>query len=414
MKKIFFMTVAAVAMMFVASCQKVVVSFMNSSEGYLSFDEFSLGLDIEVETKASVASGGYTVIVLDAEGTEVLRKTYAEVKNSNDKISLQAGNYTLVARSTYEEVPVAEFEQPVYAVEKPFTIVAAQTTSIGELTCTLAQCKVTVAYSDEFLASVTGAGSTKVTVTAGHSLTYALNADRTYDLSAGYFAVNGNTMEVVFSGNIDGKSQKMTKVFTGVTARQWRQIKFINKKNEQGEATFDIVIQDLISDATLNDNLLADEIILGDDPEAPKGDGGITLTLDHEAGCDPEINDLLNVQIVPVSVRDMSIKLRATVPAGVKKFTVDISTDNNAFAAAVAAAEATHLDLINPKEANMIIFDVVPFPHGADLVGQTDIPFDLSTAQDAIVSYKGRHTFNMLIVDNDGCRKEIPVVMVVE
>ena len=412
MKKILILTVAVVSMVF-SSCQKTAVNTFKG-DGFLSFSEFSLGLDEEVVSKASPASGSYTVIILDAEGAEILRKSYSEVKNNGDKISLPAGNYTLVARSTYEEIPFAEFEHPVYATEKNFSIVAGETTTVGELTCTLAQCKVTVAYSDEFLSTVTGAGSTTVTITAGYPLTYALNADMTYDRSAGFFAVSGSTMEVVFSGNIDGKSQKMTKTFTGIAAKQWRQIKFVNKKNEQGEATFDIVIQDLISDATLNDNLLADESVLGEDPDAPKGDGGITLALDYEAGCDTEITDLLNMQIVPVATRDMSIKLRATVPAGVKKFTVDISTDNNAFAMAVAAAEATHLDLISPKEANMIIFDVVPFPYGADLVGQTDIPFDLSAAQDAIVNYKGRHTFNMTIVDNDGCRKEIPVVMVVE
>lgn len=412
MKKILILTVAVVSMVF-SSCQKTAVN-TSKGDGFLSFSEFSLGLDEEVVSKASPASGNYTVIVLNAEGIEVIRKSYSEVRNNGDKISLPAGNYTLIARSTYEEIPYAEFEYPVYAAEKNFSIVAGETTTVGELTCTLAQCKVTVAYSDEFLSTVTGAGSTTVTITAGYPLTYALNADMTYDRSAGFFAVSGTTMEVVFSGNIDGKSQKMTKTFTGIAPKQWRQIKFVNKKNEQGEATFDIVIQDLISDATLNDNLLADESVLGEDPDAPKGDGGISLALDYEAGCDTEITDLLNMQIVPVATREMSIKLRATVPAGVKKFTVDIETDNNAFAMAVAAAEATHLDLISPKEANMIIFDVVPFPHGADLLGQTDIPFDLSAAQGAIVNYKGRHTFKMTIVDNDGCRKEIPVVMVVE
>ena len=413
MKRIFILMLSAVAMLFAASCQKTAVN-TPKGDGYLSFSEFTLGLDEEVDTKATAAGGGYSVIILDAEGKEVMRKSYAEVKNNNDKISLTAGQYTLVARSSYEEVPVAEFETPVYAVEKPFSITAGETTVIGELVCTLAQCKVTVSYSDEFLASVTGPGSTKVTVTAGYPLEFALAADGSYDRSAGYFAVNGSTMEVVFSGSVGGKSQKMTKTFTGISAKQWRQIKFINKKNEQGDAVFDIVIQDLISDSILNDNLLAEETIIGDDPDAPKGDGGITLALDYEAGCDPEITDLLNMQIVPVATREMSIKLRATVPSGVKKFTVDISTTNQGFATAVAAADATHLDLINPSADNMIIFDVVPFPHGAELVGQTDIPFDLSAAQSAIVSYKGVHTFTMTIVDMEGCRNQIPVVMVVE
>ena len=192
------------------------------------------------------------------------------------------------------------------------------------------------------------------------------------------------------------------------------QIRFVQKVNEQGEATFDIVIQDLISDETINNDLTASEDILGEDPDAPKGDGGISLALDYEAGCDPEITDLENMVIVPVSERDMKIRFKATVPGGVKKFNVNIASTNNAFVAAVSAADAINLDLISPSAANAIIFDVVPFPHGNELLGQTDIAFNLDTAQDAIVNYKGVHTFTMNIVDNNGCRNQIPVKMIVE
>ena len=109
------------------------------------------------------------------------------------------------------------------------------------------QCKVTVSYSDDFLASVTGEGKTSVEVTAGYPLDYQLSANGTYDQSAGFFAVNGNTMKVEFKGIINGKAAKMTKTFTGIAPKQWRQVRFVQKTNEQGQATFDIEIVDLIS-----------------------------------------------------------------------------------------------------------------------------------------------------------------------
>jgi hypothetical protein len=221
-------------------------------------------------------------------------------------------------------------------------------------------------------------------------------------------------MTVVFKGSINGQTKSQTKTFTNVAAKQWRQVRFIQKINQQGEATFDIVIQDLISDETLNNDLAVNEEIIGEDPEAPKGDGGITLSLDYEGGCDHEITDLENMLIVPVEVRDMKIRFKATVPAGVKKFTVDISSTNGAFVAAVQAADAINLDLVSPSAANAIIFDVVPFPHGQELLNQTDIAFNLDTAQDAILNYKGVHTFTMNIVDNEGCKNQIPVKMIVE
>lgn len=415
MKKTILLVCAAVSMVLFAACQKTAVNG-KAGNGYLSFAEFSLDVDDAIETKAAVAaSGNYTIIIFDAEENEVLSTTYTDVKNNGDMISLTAGTYTLVARSSVEDVPTAAFEQPVYGTSSSFSITAGEVTTVGELTCTLLQCKVTVSYSDEFLASITGAGSTKVAVTAGYPLEYALNADATYDQSAGYFAVEDEcTMEVIFSGSIEGKTQKMTKIFTGISAKQWRQVKFVKKTNEQGNATFDIVIQDLIDDATLNNVIDGEEVIIGDDPDAPKGDGGITLELDYASGCDEEITDLNNILIVPVETRDMAIHFKAIVPDGVKKFTVDIASTNSTFVNAVAAAEATNLDLINPTEANNVIFQVVPFPHGEELLGMTEILFDLSAAQDPILNYAGSHTFTMNITDNNGCKNTIPVVMVVE
>lgn len=411
MKKIFILLTAAAALFSAASCQKSPVEAKDY--GYLSFGEFSLGLDEAVETRAA-ANGNYVVIVTDSEGKEVVNTTYGALLEDGDyQITLPAGDYTLEARST-KDIPVAEFEQPVYGTSKEFSITAGETTYVGDLVCTLLQCKVTVSYSEEFLASVTGAGKTTVNVKAGYPLEYVLNANGSYDQSAGYFAVEGNTMTVVFSGNIEGKSQKMTKSFTNIAPKQWRQIKFIKKVNEQGNAVFDIVINDLVDDETLNNSLVIEEETIGEDPEAPKGDGGIKLELDYEAGCDPEITDLENIVIVPVATRDMAMRFRATVPNGVKKFNVQIDSDNDSFLSAVDAAKARELDLINPLPDNDIIFQVVPFPHGQELLGQTDISFNLDAAQDAITIYPGRHTFKMVIVDQTGCKKEIPVVMVVE
>ena len=413
MKKNIIIAFASAALVLFASCQKTPISAVQGV-GTLSFSEFTLGLDETVETKAVAASGNYTITIIDSEGNEVEKKTYDEVKNNDYKLTLTAGSYTLVASSSADEVPLAAFEQPVYGVSKEFTIAAGMTTSIGELVCTLQQCKVTVSYSDDFLKMVTGQCSTKVTVDPEQPLEYALNADKTYEQSAGYFAVTGSTMTVVFKGDIEGSSKSMTKVFSNIAPKQWRQIKFIPKVDEEGNATFDIVIQDLISDATLNNAVDPKEEIIGEDPDAPKGDGGITLAPDYEAGCDSEITDLENILIVPVATRDMAIRFRATVPNGVKKFNVLIDSDNESFLSAVDAANARELDLINPLPENGIIFDVVPFPHGQELLGQTDIAFNLDAAQDAITIYSGRHTFKMIIVDQTGCKNEIPVVMVVE
>ena len=413
MKNKLILTAASAALMLFASCQKSPVS--SEENGYLTFGGFSLEVDEALVTRADNAGDNYSISILNSDEQTVLTKTYAEVKGNNNKISLPAGSYTLVARSLAVDVPVVSWENPIYGTAKEFSIEAGQVTEIGNLICTLLQCKVTVAYSDEFLAAITGDGTASVEVTAGYPLDYKLNANGTYDQSAGYFAVEeGSTMTVVFKGNVEGKTAKMTKTFTGIAAKQWRQIKFVQKKNEQGQATFDIVIQDLISDATLNNNINASEDKIGDDPDAPKGDGGIKLEFDYADGCDTQLTDLNNMVIVPTSERVMTIKLKATVPNGILKFNVDIESSSEAFKLALAAADAFNLDLINPKPAHDVIFQVVPFPHGPALSGETEVAFDLSAAQSAITAYPGTHTFQMTIVDNTFCSKTIPVTMIVE
>ena len=101
----------------------------------------------------------------------------------------------------------------------------------------------------------------------------------------------------------------------------------------------------------------------------------------------------------------------AVVPNGVRSFTVDIASDNADFMGALDVVGGAHVDLVNPSELAMGIFDIVPFPHGAELAGMTVVPFDLSAAQSPILAFKGNHTFKMNVQDKEGCKKEVIVVM---
>ena len=194
----------------------------------------------------------------------------------------------------------------------------------------------------------------------------------------------------------------------------------------------DIVISDLISDEILNNDFIAEEDVIGDDPNAPEDDGGIRLLLAE--GCDPTITateddivldgdgnqinstGVINIPIAPLAEdgsTTMAILFEAEIPAGLAELTVDITTDSPDFAGAVAVANASHIDLVNPT-CDPLIFDVVPFPHGDAIRGENNIRFDLSNAQKAIVAFPGHHVFVMTIVDADGKTKKNVITMVVE
>ena len=386
MKKIFYIFLAAV-MVLAVSCKKDNFNYGKGDRtGTLSFDGLSIEVSDEVHkvtTKAEAAGDDYTLFLYDNAGKLVWQKTYQEVRGGGD-VSLPVGDYSLEARSTSADVPNAKFNAPVYGATKDFAIKAGVTTTLGSITCKLLQAVVSVGYNEDFLKSVTGDGAATVELAAGYPLEYKLeysNGNPTYDHSMGYFAVNGNdaTIALVFKGSIDGKTQRMRATITNVKAQDWHVVTIIKKVDASGNASFTVEIDGLVEDAELNGELISTSVY----------DITKTVTV-PETGAFP-------------------LTMTAKIPNGVRKFTVDIASTNADFINSVNSVGGTTLDLINPSEAAMGVFDIVPFPHGAELSGKTEIEFDLSDAQAPLLAFKGTHTFTMNVIDNKGCRKSIPI-----
>ncbi len=408
MKKLAYAFLAAIVLL-AGSCKKDDFNYPGSGKtGILSLGGLTLSVSDElhqVSTRAEAASGDYVVFLYDNAEKLVWQKTYQEVLSGGD-ITLPAGDYTLTARSTSSEVPQAKFNTPVYGASQNFTIKAGVTTTLGSLTCTLLQAVVTVGYNDDFLKSVTGAGSVSVELTSGYPLEYNLNysgGNVTYERRLGYFAVNGDnsTILLTFKGSVDGKSQKMKTSITGVKARDWHIVTIMKKVDASGNATFAIDIDGLVEDLVLENYVDGVEEGDGYDPDAPAGDGGIELVSTSSY-------DISKPVIVP-STGSFAFTMQAKVPNGVRKFTVDIASTNTDFINSVNTVGGTTLDLINPSEAALGVFSIVPFPHGSDLAGKTAIDFDLANAQTPLLAFPGTHTFTMNVVDNKGCRKSIAI-----
>lgn len=413
-----FLAIAACAATILSSCSQDEFHYGQNgdSTGTLSFEQFSLDFDGEMTTPSKAteaADDNYMLYLYDSSDALVWEKSYGTVKASPEGISLAAGEYRLEVRSTSAAVPVAKFSAPVYGASKSLSIKVGETTAVGQITCTLLQSAVSINYNEGFLDMVTGNGTTSVEVTSGYPLQYALNYNEgstpTYDRRIGYFAVNNGdntTMTVTFKGSIEGKTQKMTTTVSGIKARDWHIITFMKKVEATGNAGFSIVIDGLVADLELDNNLTASETGDGNDPNAPVGDGGIKLV----STCGYDITQPV---IVPASGA-FNFTMRAEIPNGARKFTVGIASTNEDFITSVNTVGGTTLDLINPSEEALGIFDIVPFPHGSELLGATSIDFDLSNAQTSLLGFKGTHTFTMNVTDNSGCRNSIDIVLVVE
>jgi len=385
-------------------------------QGWLTISG-GISVNNEVITKSVVeAPAEYVITITDSEGEIVKKNTYGEIVSAGGKITLDEGNYLLSAISSDNELPYSAFETPFYGASQQFTITAGNETNLGTITCTMLQAKVTIGYSEEFLEMVTGDALVSVAVNPDAPLNYALNyngGNPTYEERAGYFAVSedgSSTMAITFKGSVDGKSQRMTKTITSLKPATWHCVEFIKKIDDDGNATFDVKITDLIEDSELKNDIIAQEVIIGEDPDAPKGDGGIKL----ESTC---AYDITKPVIVPELGETFNLTMKATIPNKVKKFLVEIQSDNEAFITSVKAIniDSAVLDLVNPSAGAIEVFTtILPFPYGKDVLGKEVIDFDLSDAQVPLLAFKGTHAFIMKVTDEQGCKKDIKLELKVE
>ena len=409
---------AAAALVCAVSCNEDFRRHEEITTGILSFANFTIhsGLDVEVVSKSTTeASGDYIINVYDADAELVRSVTYAEVKQSGYGIELPAGNYSLEVLSG--SLQICAFDAPVYGATTDFSIVAGEKTELGDITCKIRQCAATVDYDDALKEIMTGDGKASVEVTSGYPLAYNLlynGGNIIREERIGYFSLESGatTMVVTFSGKVNGSTQKMTKVISGIKAGELRQIRFIKKVNAEGDATIDITVNGYVEDADLLAYIAAPQLdIIGEDPEAPKGDGDIRLLFEPDCTM---FDDLSNIVVPTLEQGAMDLRLIIMAPGGIKTLGVVIESTNSAFLGAVQAAGGPELDLVNPSAESEVIFQVVPFPHGSDLLGATEVHLDLSAAQAPILGFAGSHTFTMKVTDNNNCRNEVAVTMIVQ
>ena len=429
-------------------------------EGYgmLSFGEMQISID---ESEAMVRStelpevgGNYVIKIKDTEGKVVVDCSYKDIKDSSEGIALLAGEYTLEVCSTIDDIPDAAWEQPIYgATMSGIKIEAGKPTIIAEpITCTLLQCKVTVDYNDDFLAMVKGA--CKTTITIGSSLEYNLNWDATqgkitsYEKRAGYFDVNNGTnttMEVKFEGSIydeeseSVKTMRQSKAFEGIEARQWRQVRFVKKVNEEGNASFEIEIDGYVEDDNLGtEDMTGEESVIAPDPNAPKGDGGILLlnvtgltenTNPTQEAWNAEKTDkpTINVDIIDTE-NGGTLTFNASIPNGTREFYVDITSTNSNFNTAVNKITVNgdgRIYLTKEEEAHINVIKGladfhIEFPTPDQVIAQTEVIFDLTNAIEPLKMFPGTHTFSMYVRDLEGCTHrddnlvQIPIKLTLE
>lgn len=151
--KIFNILAATAVMGFAASCSEH-WSPNVSEEGSVEFASFAIDatdadkVQTEVNStvgRASIDLSGFMVSVVDLKGASADRNyTYGTMP---EVLTLPVGQYRLDVKS--HEVQKAEWERPLYAGSKEFTIENGKITNIGVVKCEFKSLKVSVIFSKE-------------------------------------------------------------------------------------------------------------------------------------------------------------------------------------------------------------------------------------------------------------------------
>lgn len=391
----FISTVALALSIGLAGCERDKIGYgdKEGATGTLSFMKFDVktSTDIEIISRAATsATYNYVIRIFDANGDQVGSDyIYGQMPES---IVLTTGTYSMKIQSQ-SQIPSAEFEAPVYgATVENIVIEEDKTTDVGVITCKLINIKVSVGYNEAMWAVLGDDANVLVEIGDG-ALNFAKGESQN-----GYFAAPevSNAMTVKFAGTVDGNYATMTRAFTDVKAGQWRKINFIMTVNEEGDATFDVVVEDWCDEKELANNIEVSEEVIGPDPDAGEGE-------EENPDAPKVIYKGGSVPTSPIVITDgMELGFTISAPKGIAGLSVDIASNNATFNEDVLSMGISPIDLVNPSEAQIQICDMFGLPYGANLVGQTETAFDLSGAVTPLLGFPGTHSFTLTITDAEG------------
>ncbi len=352
---------------------------------------------------------GFIVEILDADDAQVLKKTYAELKQQlAEPMKLPVGAYRMEVRSE-ESTPDVAWEHPVYGATSSFTISKAQTTQLEEVVCTLQNIKVTVDYSSELAGML--ADTSKATISLGQTSQEFLKTKT----RAAYFKSLDieNTLVFNFDGIFAGTDipAQFSKQITGVKAGQWRKISVVINYADKGTLLFQVtvdnnIIQDnsFVVDGT--DNLLEE---LLEDPSAPA-----LAWPGHDMSKPFTLTDAMfddNGNCIEPFVFDLAS------PNGIESLRVNIASTSSQFMASMAAIqlpETFDLCALDASSPAGIILKGFGYPVGGELKGQQAKSFNIAGQIKALYEFDGTHTFSFDMTDAKGVSTAAALTLVVD
>ena len=394
--------------------------------GQLSLASMKMEVDLKVDTvypqsRAGVDVSNFLLTIKNSQGEQVEQYTYSEMP---EIISLPVGTYTVVASSA--EAATNGFDVPFYTGStEQFTIKENELTEVSALTCRLANVMISVEY-DEELRKLMGEDVVTTVKIGDNSLDIPSSETRKAYLIA---PASAGSMDITLKGTIDGESVTEVKRVDNVQAGQYNIIKYVlnsvddgTNSNVGGNLNIAINIDSSMtsSDETVGVNPGEEPGIDdfptdgGEEPGDGDGDGG------DESGSDQNMPTIEGTRFnkVPFDIDNDRLtisgaaELQVTIgaPNGIANLFVEIISET------LDVSEVglpKSFDLAYPGK-NSDALSGLGFPVGDKVIGQTEVPFDISNFTILLPTFKGNHDFKIRVVDSKGLEETKTLKLKVE
>ena len=205
----------AVALLIMNSCDEPSYPDPTGEKGIL----VTGGIELSVEGEPDADVGSY-IINIKSRGNGDIVESW-ELDSVPSQVKLPVGRYIVEAYN--EELQPAAWNAPYYYARQEIEVQSDVDATMLPLTCTLANVKVDVVYSDELKAVMCNDAKVEVSVAEGATLQYTYNEDR-----SGYFMCpeGACTLIATFTGTVNGMEWTDYQVLSDVEAGQSRVLTF--------------------------------------------------------------------------------------------------------------------------------------------------------------------------------------------
>ena len=391
MKKILFSTLLLATCL--VACRRVDMDVVESDMGSLSFMIDDLTDYITVETKSGMDYSDINDYDVVIDGPTKVSGKYGEMF-VGQVVELSSGSYSITVTSPATE-PVA-FDQPIYQAYEEFEIKAGEVTDL-KLTCTPANCMVTIELSENFKKEL---AMYEVVVKNGlGELVWTKDADKD-DFAAGkagYFLPRGLQIDVKGFRSIDGTEAVATYFVKDPQPAEHHIIKLDAKVTGQiGGISISVVTTFNEVENDIHVDGMDESYVDRPDFDGSEGEE------EEEENLSPSIVWEANPFFDSISIKSGDeISMTVLAPRGLKTFKVEVS-DN--FKPAVAMiAQKDYIDLVNDAET----WKPFNLPVGDQVVGQTELQFELTPFIDTLCSAAAGLTVEFILIATDSNDEEI-------